>query len=373
MKKIITSILFMVLCHMGFSQYFQASFSNIGNKVTFKIRPNADITTAVGYLEFFFRYNTATTPPFTIGNIVNNTADFPGLSVTQGPGIPDPTYTYVNFVFNSGTIPSKTYTANTEYEVMSFTLDGASSVATLELASDFTIGSYYFVINAGDGTQIDASQGSGLNQFYGSGFYTSGTGQFLPLTNITLPVKFLDFSVAKKDRDALISWSVENEDENADKYIVERSVNGNDFKAVETVPALNNGSSNNTYSITQRDIASIANAGLIYYRVKQVDKGGKSVYTSTKNIRLDAKAFAVKASPNLVRTTTTLTIDLAKDSKLLVSITDANGKQIKNIQLQGFKGTNLKELNLDGLAAGNYMLKVNTGDEIKTLPIVKAN
>lgn len=372
---------------------FSANLSNAGNVITFKLKPNSTTTTGFSVIEFFIRYTT-TSPSFTYGTVTVNTTDFPGMSGNGNVGggslgsgaweieRDNPAYMVAgyhvdHFIYTAPALATtpNTYTGGTEYTVLSVPLIGTASTVDFEFVSDDQEAIYYLAITDQNGGELRPA--SPTNYFFPATLSKAGTSgttiYYQALTNVTLPVKFLDFSVAKKDKDAVISWAVENEDENADKYIVERSVNGNDFKAVETVPALNNGSSNNTYTVTQRDINAIANSGLIYYRVKQVDKGGKSVYTATKNIKLDSKAFAVKASPNLVRTTTTLTIDLAKDSKLLVSVTDANGKQIKNIQLQGFKGTNIKELNLDGLAAGNYMLKVNTGEEVKTLPIVKAN
>lgn len=387
MKRIIINfVCLLILSNLVVAQTTVSGTLRAGSGISIDVlaKPSADITAQVGNINLTIsipdQSGSGGNP--TEASIVKST---PLANVTFAPTDAGNPYiiggrAYYSYLIlqNNPTDVATSWIANTDYVVATFTFPSSSYLPGIQL-NDLTYDNggpnfqmtWYVQFNNGIGDVTDYA-----NPFYGTGAQNNGGTaiQYAVLQPANpVPVKFLDFSVAKKDRDAVISWAVENEDENADKYIVERSVNGNDFKAVETVHALNNGSSNNTYTVTQRDITAIANSGLIYYRVKQVDKGGKSVYTSTKNIRLDAKAFAVKASPNLVRTTTTLTIDLAKDSKLLVSITDANGKQIKNIQLQGFKGTNLKELNLDGLAAGNYMLKVNTGDEIKTLPIVKAN
>ncbi len=395
MKRIFTILVAnLVLSGVALAQgKFSANLSNAANVITFKLKPSATVTTGFSTIEFFIRYTT-TSPSFTYGTVSVNTTDFPGMlgngnvgGGAAGTGAweierDNPVYMVSgyhvdHFIYSAPAIATtaNTYTGGTEYTVLSVPLIGPASTVDFEFVSDDQEAVYYLAITDENGGELRPASLS--NYFYPATLSKAGTGgttiYYQALTNVTLPVKFLDFSVAKKDKDAVISWSVENEDDNTDKYIVERSVNGNDFKPVETVAALNNGRSNNTYTVTQKDIASVVNSDMVYYKVKQIDKGGKFLYTATKNIKLGSKAFAVKANPTLFRTSTTLTIDLVKDAKLLVSITDANGKQIKNIQLQGFRGTNIKELNLDGLAAGSYIVKVNTGDDVKTLPIVKSN
>ena len=46
---------------------------------------------------------------------------------------------------------------------------------------------------------------------------------------------------------------------------------------------------------------------------------------------------------------------------------------IVNMQVQGFKGSNIKDINLSNLSSGNYMLKLQTAGEVSTMPLVKAN
>lgn len=371
MKKIIISLsLLIAFSPVCISQYFQGSFSNVGNRIIFKMRPTADITSPIGKIEFFFRYNIASTPAFTIGNITPNTTNFPGLTFpAPADGYNDITYNYKQFLSTSF-IPSKTYTAGTEYEFLSITLDGSSGVANLELASDWDPLNYYFVVNDNNGNAFDPGAG---DQFYGAGFYKVATANFLPLNSVPLPVKFLGFDVSKKNNTAVLNWSVENESALTDRYIIEKSVNSINFLPVATIKALNNGRGSNTYTFTQDNLSAIRSSGVIYFRITQIDKDGKSVNTPIKNVRLDGKAFAVNAYPNPVKNNTKLTIDLLEESRIIISIADASGKQVKTMQVQGFKGPNLKDLNLSNLSNGNYMMKVQAGDEVKSLPLVKVN
>jgi hypothetical protein len=371
MKKIITTLfLSIVIGNLAFSQYFQGSFTNIGNRVTVKIKPTGNITDVITSIDFFIRYNIASTPAFTIANITANTTTFPGLNFTLGDGFNDVTYQYREFLFTS-TIPQNTYTSGVEYDLVSFSLQGADAVATLELASDFGVGTYYFAITGTSGSLFDAGAG---DQFYGPGFTKTGTVNILPLANVPVPVKFLGFDVAKKNNSAVLNWSVENESALTDKYIVESGVNGIDFPTVvATIAASSNGRGSNTYSFTQDNLSAVKSSGVIYYRIKQIDKDGKFVYTPIKNVRLDGKAFAVNAYPNPVKNNTKLTIDLLNESKIIISVTDGGGKQVKTMQIQGFKGPNIKDLNLSNLSSGNYMMKVQAGSEVKSIPLVKVD
>jgi hypothetical protein len=234
---------------------------------------------------------------------------------------------------------------------------------------------YWYVSTIANGDVTDYT-----NMFYGipSDPPTNNGGASPSFVTIqpfsVLPARFKSFDVIKKNNAAVLNWLIENESAITDKYIIESSVNGVDFpNVVATIAAYNNGRGSNVYSFIQDNLSTIRSSGVIYYRVKQIDKDGKSAYTPIKNLRLDGKAFAVNAYPNPVKNFTKLAIDLVQDSKLIISLTDASGKQVKNMELQGFKGLNTRPLNLSTLSNGNYMLKVQSATETKLLPIVKVD
>ena len=377
MKKLITLLLILeIIGQNSFAQYFQGSFTNIGNKLSFKMKPTGDITTSISYIEVAFRYDVSTSPQFTVTPPISNVANFPGLVIQVLPDYPvtPAPYNYKKFVHNTSTIASKTYTAGTEYEIFTVTLNGPTSTTNLQMASDLVDGNYVFGVVDGSGTQIDGGGDHvSYDQLYGTGIIKSGTGQFLPLVNVPVPVKFLGFDVTKKNNSAVLKWSVENETALTDKYIIETSANSVDFKALATIQSAYNGRGNNSYNFTQDNLSAIRSSGVIYYRIKQIDKDGKFIYTPTKTVRLDGKSFAVNASPNPVKSSTKVSIDLIEQSKIIISITDATGKNIKSMEVQGFKGANIKDLNLSNLSSGNYVMKVQAGSEIKSLPLVKVD
>ena len=206
----------------------------------------------------------------------------------------------------------------------------------------------------------------------GSGFNGTGVSSALLTTLIALPVKFTGFSVVKKDNSAVLNWQVENETALTDRYEIERSLNGTDFKTISTIAPKNNGRSANVYTSSDADLSSI-HSGVIYYRIKQTDKDGQFIYTEIKSIRLDAKAFSASIYPNPVRGKANLSIDLTENSLVTITLNDANGKILKNIRVQGIKGLNKKEVDMSNLSVGNYLLRIQTATETTTLNVVKGN
>lgn len=369
MKKIfITLALFLAVAAVN-AQYFQGSFTNAGNKLSFKMRPTANLTTAISYMEFAFRFNNTTTPAFTVSNILTNTAVFPGLNIQRfPPDIVEGQQTYIKFVHNTGSVPSTTYNAGQEYEVFSCTLEGAGT-ANLEMASDIVGQNYLFAVLDGAGFLIDPGSNDML---YGPGFYRQGDIHVLPLNAVPIPVRFLGFNAVKRNSDAILTWSVENESAITERYEIERSLNGTTFTTAATVPARNNGSSTNSYETTDANIDNLRATGpMVYYRIKQIDRDGKFVYTQVRSIRLDGRTTQISVYPNPVRNNATLNLNLLDDAEVIITITDAGGKQVQFQQLQGFRGNNIKNLDMSKLASGSYMIKVQYGTEVKTLPVVK--
>lgn len=371
MKKLLV-ILFctLALTQVSNAQYFQGTFTNTGNKLSFKMKATGSITTAISYLEVAFRYNTATAPVFTVGSLTSNTTNFPNLSMQRLPDYTDGSYTYVKFVHNTATIASRTYNSTDELEIFSITLDGDPATMDVDMSSDLVSGNYVFGVVDGAGNFLDPGAGS---QLYGPGFFTSGDGQYVPLSAVPVPVRFLGFNVNKSGNNAVLNWQVENEDANTDRYEVELSGTGIEFAKTATVAAFNNGRTSNSYTFTKENISAVRNNGVLYFRIKQIDRDGRYVYTPIKSVRLDGKAFSAVAFPNPTRDITKLTIDLVDASPVLVFVTDASGKQVLTQQIQGQKGQNFRDISLASLAAGNYVIKVQAGTEVKTISVVKTN
>jgi len=285
-------------------------------------------------------------------------------------------YVYTFSMAGSG-VANTTYNSGTPYNIVEVFFGGAplgvrSDVSLVQLPNGGTTGQSNFFVAFN--TNADATS---TNQFFGAGATNDGQSysgySFVSAANIVLPVKFTDFNVSKKDNDALLTWQVESESSITGRYEIERSLNGIDFKKVYSIASKNNGSTTNNYVLTDANLSTVRSTGIIYYRIKQIDKDGKFVSTGIKSLRLNAKPMAVGIYPNPIRNIANLSIDLEQDSNATITINDASGKQVQSIQMPLFKGSNNKKINMGTLASGSYILKVQTASETETISVVKAN
>ncbi len=101
------------------------------------------------------------------------------------------------------------------------------------------------------------------------------------ITNTPLPVKLESFLVSNAGGEAgnLVKWSTSSE-ENADRFAVERSENGLDWKTLGEVVAKGESKLFNSYSFS--DI--VEKKGTYYYRLKMIDMDGTFTYSTMKSI-----------------------------------------------------------------------------------------
>ncbi len=109
----------------------------------------------------------------------------------------------------------------------------------------------------------------------------------------TLPVKIISFTASAQGKTALIEWSATNEI-SSDHYIVERSKDGITFTSISKISDKGNTGGVNHYSL----VDNTPYPGLNYYRLKQVDKDGRFVYSEIKSVRFNTgKELEVYPNP----------------------------------------------------------------------------
>jgi hypothetical protein len=331
------------------------------------------------------------------GTVTTNLVDFPnmngGLAVANGGGAAGsgaweiikndpnvaaiPGYNVDHFLYTApaAATTAKDYTANTVYDVISVQLLGdPTQKVDFQFMSDDSYATGYLGLTDQNGGDLLPATPS--TYFFPTTLNTpisGGTLYYMDLLQVPLPVKFTGFTATKNVDAALLNWSVESENANTDRYEVELSTNGVEFSKFITVAPLNNGRSSNSYTTTKSSLSAIRSNGVIYFRIKQIDKDGAFVYSVIKSVRLDGKAFAINAFPNPVKQFTKLTIDLIDNAPINITIVDAAGKQVESMQIQGIKGLNVKNINMGAFASGSYVIKVQAGAELKTIPVVKTN
>jgi hypothetical protein len=107
-----------------------------------------------------------------------------------------------------------------------------------------------------------------------------------------LPVTFTSLNLSKSNGAVNINWGIATE-VNAEKYSVERSVDGSNYSSIGTVAATGSSS----YNFTDASPASGAN----YYRIKETDFSGNYQYSNVATINLSESKTALNVIANPVK------------------------------------------------------------------------
>ncbi|MBL7728509.1 MAG: hypothetical protein JNM68_12520, partial [Dinghuibacter sp.] len=102
---------------------------------------------------------------------------------------------------------------------------------------------------------------------------------------IALPVKFSSFTASRLDNNGLLNWMVENQTANMSHFDIERSFTGSNFVKIATKNVVFSGA-NGSYDFTDAGVFN-SYSGNVYYRIKQVDRGGEITYSAVRVIKAD--------------------------------------------------------------------------------------
>jgi hypothetical protein len=187
-----------------------------------------------------------------------------------------------------------------------------------------------------------------------------------------LPVQLISFNGAKDGKVNKLQWSTSSESNNRG-FELERSADGKNFSSIAFVQTkAENGTSNSTISYSFSD--ERATNATTYYRLKQVDRDGKITYSSaTVVIKGDKYGLEISAVyPNPARERINLSITSGVAEKASISITDLNGRVVKQLNINLNAGDNYINLDINSLAPGSYVIRlINSQSEPKTAQFIK--
>lgn len=195
-----------------------------------------------------------------------------------------------------------------------------------------------------------------INSF--STFYFAGAGFVLPLDLLSITGNY-------KNGSAQLQWKTANE-RNTSKFIVERSINGQDFKPVGTVAARGNTTSTSYYTFEDKDIVNESSPN-IYYRLRMVDIDNVYKYSNIISIALPVTKGAITISPNPAVDKLTSKVFAPVAGNAIWQILDNAGRIVMSGNETLKKGNNEFYINLDKLAPGLYYFKISgTSVDCKT-------
>lgn len=170
------------------------------------------------------------------------------------------------------------------------------------------------------------------------------------ITVQAMPVHLISFTGRQQAEKIKLQWTVENE-QNFDRYEVERSLNGRSFYKAGLVKA------NNARQYLYTDNTPLTKN---YYRLKLLDKDGKYNYSKVVTVELtDNNKFIIY--PNPATNSIQLQFNKIITAKVNIEISDAAGKVVIRQNVSA-NGTAIM-LSTSKLTAGIYIVKATAYGE----------
>lgn len=178
----------------------------------------------------------------------------------------------------------------------------------------------------------------------------------------TLPVSLTNFTGSKVGNKNKLSWNTLGE-QNNNGFELQRSADAINFSQIHFISskAINGNSSNN---LQYEFIDEQPLKGNNYYRLKQIDKDGKSSNSNVVLIKGEKTASLNinNLYPNPVKDKLNLIISNEKNRKVDFIITDLSGKIVLKLSQQSLVGDSNISLNVEKLSSGSYILKAICDD-----------
>ena len=197
-------------------------------------------------------------------------------------------------------------------------------------------------------------------------FYIGGNA-----TQNPLPINLINFNAINTSPSVTLVWQSSKE-LNADKYEVEKSINGLSFETISSIKAKGNASIENNYSFVDED--AFKNNNIVYYRLKMIDMSSSLQYSSV----VPVKKSDVKNTINIVNVTPNPSI---KEININIFATNAQQSKVEIIDIRGtviysaektlIKGDNTFNLDTNFMSAGIYFIRLTGDKEVKHFRIIK--
>ena len=172
-----------------------------------------------------------------------------------------------------------------------------------------------------------------------------------------MPVTLTNFAGQRAGATNMLTWSTATESNNSG-FELERSADGRNFSSLTFVASkADRGNSNLVLNYTFTDEKPLIAGN--YYRLKQVDKDGKMVYSSVVYLKGD-KVDLVQVSgvyPNPAVSVLNVLLSAPANDRVVLVVTDLTGKAVRKQEVQLKQGENQVQVQVAGLASGTYIIK----------------
>lgn len=313
---------------------------------------NTAVKQAAGFLYFTFNAGTST---------LSNAAQIPNqsrFSISTNPNqlriaTPSPPGA------GSGSIISDTYPGTRILRVKLISTSAANGAGTPVSFAAQPFNLAWKTSGTAPNSQINGYV-SGVNVILTSTFEGSST--------IVLPVELTSFTARYNGKSVDLKWSTATETNNMG-FDVLRSTDPTDEGSWENLGFVDgSGTSNVPHSYTFED-ANAPQSGVVYYRLRQIDRDGKTNLSSMVNVIIGAvDGFKLFANyPNPFTGSTSISFNLPEDRFVSIKMYDMTGRQVKEtIEGSMRAGFNSVTVDASGLQPGNYRYIVTAGTAVQS-------
>jgi hypothetical protein len=173
-----------------------------------------------------------------------------------------------------------------------------------------------------------------------------------------LPVKLLYFTGTNEEGKTKLEWATA-EEENSDKYVVERSDDGVNYIPIGTVKAKGNSSAKTEYVIY--DDHPLINK-VNYYKLDGFDRNGTGGVLAQTFVNNTANFPKFNVYPNPSTGKFTISLHNFSVSNVLVEIFDVYGKSVWSSNIELNEGKSIQEVDFLNFDEGIYIIRTSDGD-----------
>jgi hypothetical protein len=239
-----------------------------------------------------------------------------------------------------------------------------TSTANPKIRSTSTIPSttYAFANNTnsviGDFDGTDATSSTTAMTF-GTGNNAANTTYITNLRNAALPISLVKFTADKLSEKVKLNWLTATEINN-DKFVVERSADGENFELVSEVKGAGNSREINSYNV----VDATPLKGTSYYRLTQVDYNGASETFAPVAVNMSGKLHLATVQSNTEAGNIDMSIYSPSATSTAIRVMDLSGRTIASQQVNLVEGYQSVNINTNNLSSGIHIIQIMNGEEV---------
>jgi hypothetical protein len=172
-------------------------------------------------------------------------------------------------------------------------------------------------------------------------------------TIFTLPVKLVSFKGHLQKNTVVLEWQTASE-QSSGHFEIERAVNGAPFQKIGETLAKDESNTTTDYSF----VDTMPLPGSNTYRLRIVDKDGKSAYSALVTIQLETTTF-IRLRSNMVTTEFTIKFNKAPKGDYSIDLIAMDGRILQRDIVKISSGYTTQTINLKNhLTTGMYFIKI---------------